>query len=513
MRIEKSIKNVAAASIGQMLSYILGFISRMIFIKMLGSDYLGINGVFTNILTVLSILELGMGASITIFLYKPIAEKNYPLVNSLLKYYKSYYNKLGIIISILALCLIPFLRFIIKEELPNINVIAVYIIFIIINVIPYFVASYKTLIDVRQERYIINIIHYIVNIIMIGFQILALLLYKNYYLYLALQLMFLIIENAIIVFVYNKKYKYKTNEIEKLDEDMKSNVRKKMKSMVAQQAGLIVLNSTDSIVISSMIGVKTVGIYSNYNLIISIVDTILSQIFAAIQSAVGNLYVTENVEKTYSIYKNISFINFWMVAICITELFSLIDPFIGIWIGKEYIMDFKVVIIMIINLMIMGLNRTSYIYKYGIGIIEKDRYASIIGAILNIGISIFLANRVGLIGIFIGTTISILLTKTFVEPYILYRYVFKKNFLKWVLNYLLQVFLIGLICTLCYVCNLTINTSNIFLDFIIKGVVTFIVSNAIIMIFSIKIPECRYFFGIISTFFNKIFKKVKDKAN
>ena len=115
MRIEKSIKNVAAASIGQMLSYILGFISRMIFIKMLGSDYLGINGVFTNILTVLSILELGMGASITIFLYKPIAEKNYPLVNSLLKYYKSYYNKLGIIISILALCLIPFLRFIIKE--------------------------------------------------------------------------------------------------------------------------------------------------------------------------------------------------------------------------------------------------------------------------------------------------------------------------------------------------------------------------------------------------------------
>lgn len=509
MRVEKSIKNVAVAITGQMLSYILGFISRMIFIKMLGSDYLGINGVFTNILTVLSILELGMGASITIFLYKPIAEKNYSLVNSLLKYYKNYYNKLGVIVSILALCMIPFLKFIIKEELPNLNVIFVYVIFIIINVIPYFVASYKTLIDVRQERYIINIVHYLVNMVMTAFQIVALLLYKNYYLYLVLQLIFLIIENAIIVLVYNKKYKYKTAEIKKLDEEMKSKVRKKMKSMVSQQAGLIVLNSTDSIVISSMIGVKTVGIYSNYNLIISIIDSVLSQIFAAIQSAVGNLYATENVEKTYRIYKNISFINFFMVAICVTELFSLVDNFIEIWIGKEYIMDFKVVIVMIINLMIMGLNRTSYIYKYGIGIIEKDKYASIIGAVLNIVISIFLADKIGLIGIFIGTTISILLTKTFVEPYILYKYVFKKGFIKWVLNYLLQVFLIAGICALCYFCNSYINFSSLIVNFILKGVITLVLTCLIIFIFSKKTPEYKYFFDIFKDVIRQKFKKFK----
>lgn len=507
IRTKSSIRNASMALIGQLLSYILNFVVRLIFIKILGDEYMGVNGLFTNILATLAFVELGMGASITIFLYKPVAENDEKRIIVLIQYYKKAYRIIGIIVLIMAICLIPFLPMIIKDITIPVNVVAVYIVFIIMNVIPYFFAAEKTMIDVNQEKYIITLIHYILNIIMLIVQAVLLSIMKNYYLYIGIQLLTSLLENIIISNIAKKKYTYlKKKSNDKIDKETKHSIIKKMKAMTLQQIGLIVLTSTDNILISSMVGVRWVGLYSNYYLLISVIESVISQVFSAIQSSIGNLNVMSTEEKKYKVYNCTLFINFWLVCFATVCLVVLIDPFIKMFFGEDYLMPKVVVYVIIFNTYILNINKANAIYKYATGHIEEDKYAALIGAILNLIVSIVLTKLIGISGIFLGTTISTLLTKSFVEPYIIHKYIFKKSMkysVKRYINYLFFTILISII-----IINLVniITISNQFVDFIVKGIITVISINIFIILVYHKSDEYHYAIQILAS--NKIFGKI-----
>ena len=500
MRTEKSIKNVTIALIGQGLYYIFSFILRTIFIKTLGNEYLGINGLFTNILYVISIVELGFGATIIVFLYKPIAEKNIEKIAQLENFYSNIYRKIGVLIFVIAMLVIPFLSVLandVSEKVKN-QLVYVYIIFVINSVMNYFFIHYRSIVEANQEKYIITLVHYTCNIILLIVQAIVLILYKNFILYMIVQLISTIIENIVISIIAKKKYKnifsINTSSIDKKE---KIQIFKKTKSMSCQLIGNIVLNGTDNIVISAMAGINWVGLYSNYYLIISVIDSFTAQIFSAIQASIGNLNVIENEDKKYKIYKVLDFINFWIAAFCSISFGIIVNKFVQFWVGKEYVLSNFIVMVITINLYLQLANKVNTIYKYSTGIIEKDRYAPMIGVIINIILSIILTKILGVIGVFIGTTIALLCTQTFVEPYILYKYVFKKPFTSKVKNYIFRFIFTLIIGTVLFKIVTFIDIKNQILELITLVMLCIIIINIIIIFVYKNKTEFNFVYDII----------------
>lgn len=516
MRTEKSIKNVVIALIGQCFSYILNFVLRMIFIRTLGNEYLGINGLFTNIISIISIVELGFGAAITIFLYKPIAERNTKQISKLILYYAKIYRRIGIIIFCISMGVIPFLSFLIGNVSSNIKeqIIYLYIIFITNSIIPYFFIHFRSIVEANQEKYIITCIHYILNIFLLIMQGCILVVYKNFTLYMFFQLFFTSVENILISCIAKKKYQELFIKQEKeLEKREKKQIFRKTKSMSFQLIGNIVLNGTDNIVMSILAGINWVGLYSNYYLIISVIENLMTQIFSAIQASIGNMNAIENKEKKYYIYKVLDFINFWVASFCTISFWIIIDYFIIFWIGTDYVLPKTIIFIITINLYIQLSNKVNTIYKYSSGIIEKDKYASLIGALINIVLSIVLTKWIGVIGIFIGTTISLLTTQTFVEPYILYKYIFNHKYIYKIKTYIersLFTFFIGL---LVWQFTNWMNLPNNIVGIITLIITCIIVVNGSIFILYRNTDEMKYIKQLINKIKIKIgIKILKDKS-
>ena len=500
MRTEKSIKNVTIALIGQGLYYIFSFILRTIFIKTLGNEYLGINGLFTNILYVISIVELGFGATVIVFLYKPIAEKNIEKIAELENFYSNIYRKIGILIFVIAMFVIPFLPVLANDVSENVKnqLVYVYIIFVINSVMNYFFIHYRSVIEANQEKYIITLIHYLCNVILLVVQAIILIVYKNFILYMTVQLISTIVENIIISIIARKKYSYifsiKTDSISK---DEKNKIFKKTKSMSCQLIGNIVLNGTDNIVISTMVGINWVGLYSNYYLIISVIDSFTAQIFSAIQASIGNLNVIESRDKKYEIYKILDFINFWIAAFCSISFGIIANKFVEFWVGQEYVLSNIIVLVITINLYLQLANKVNTIYKYSTGTIEKDRYAPMIGAIINIVLSIILTKFLGVIGVFIGTTIALLCSQTFVEPYILYKYVFKKHFDQKVKTYIFRFIFTMILGFVLFKVLSIVNIQNLIIELAFLIIVCTIFVNVIIILLYKNKQEFNFLVNII----------------
>ena len=506
MRTEKSIKNVTIALIGQGLYYVFSFVLRTIFIKTLGNEYLGINGLFTNILYVISIVELGFGATVIVFLYKPIAEKNIEKIAQLENFYANIYRKIGILIFVIAMFVIPFLPALVNDISENVKnqLVYVYIIFVVNSVMNYFFIHYRSIIEANQEKYIITLIHYLCNVILLVVQAIVLIVYKNFILYMTVQLISTIVENIIISIVARKKYSslfaMKTASISK---DGKNKIFKKTKSMSCQLIGNIVLNGTDNIVISAMAGINWVGLYSNYYLIISVIDNFATQIFSAIQASIGNLNVIEGKEKKYEIYKILDFINFWIAAFCSISFGIIVNKFVEFWVGKEYVLSNIIVLVITINLYLQLANKVNTIYKYSTGTIEKDRYAPMIGAIINIVLSIVLTKFWGVIGVFIGTTIALICSQTFVEPYVLYKYVFRKQFNSKVKTYMFRFTLTVFLGLILFKIISLINIQNLIIELIVLVMLCIIIVNAVIILLYKNKPEFSFIINIIKKLLKK----------
>lgn len=503
-RTEKSIINFLCALIGQGLGLLISFISRIFFIKLLGNEYLGLNGLFTNILSVLSLAELGVGTAITYSLYKPIADNNTRKLKMLMQFYKKVYTLIGIIILILGICITPFLNLFLKE-IPTINNIElIYILFVINTAISYFY-SYKTnLIIANQKNYITTIYHYISIIILNIVQIIYLFFQKNYIGYLFLQIIATLLENILISAKANKMYPYLKNKTKiPLDFTTKNSIIKNTKAMMMHKIGGVVVNSTDNILISIIIGLSSVGLYSNYYLIINALNKIISQLYSSITASVGNLCASSTKIKQYLIYKSINFLTFWIYSFSSICLLILFNPFIEIWLGKEYLFSMDIVLILVINYYITGMRKSVLTFREATGLFEKDKYKALVESIVNIVFSILLAKKLGILGIFLGTFISSISTCVWVEPYILYKYGFNRKITIYFKNYLKQFILTILLASFTYFICSKIDI-NIYANFIIYSIICLMVPNAILYFIFSDSREFKYLY-------NNVFCKITAK--
>ena len=506
-RTENTIKNVKTGFKVQLINKIMAFVVRTVFIKCLNTEYLGVNGLFTNVLTILSFAELGIGTAIIFSMYKPVADNNKEKIKTLMSLYKKTYNIIGGVVFILGLLVIPFMNIIVKDA-PNIkeNIILIYILFLINTASSYFFTYKKSIIIAHQKQSIINNIDSIFYIIKSIFEILFLILTKNFIIYLVIQIGGTILENFYLSHVANKMYPYlKEKNIEKLNKKESKDIFSNVKSLVIYKFGGVIMNGTDNILISALINVSTVGIVSNYNLIILSVKSILSSALNGVTASVGNLNAIGNKEQKEKVYYDLTFVYYLVYTFCSIAFIVLLNPFIKIWLGEKYILGISISIALAISFFVEGMRQTGYIYRTTLGLFQKAQVTPYIGATTNIVLSIVLCKIFGLVGIFIATSIAQLVSYSWIDTHLIYKYELQKSSKKYYTKYLLYfiTFTIELLITL-FICNFI--SINAYVDFVLKVIIVMLVPNVLNLIIYKKTNE-------YTTISNKIIKPILKKLH
>lgn len=515
MRVENSIKNIYVNIITQIIIVLLGFISRKVFIDSLGTEYLGINGLLTNVLSMLSLVEGGVGISIVYNLYKPLAEGDKPKIIALVQLYKKIYGILAISVFILGISLYPFLGLFIKEGEKVKFLFIVYLMFVIKNVISYLNAHKWSLINADQKGYILAKYNLIFTVTTTISRIVILKFTNNYIMYLLIELLIIVIQNVWNGRIVNIRYMYiRTKEKYEVDTDIKENLKTNVKAIFLHNIGSYCVFGTDNLLISALIDLRTVGLYSNYTMIINQLSALVNPIISSIGASVGNLIATEDDKKVYEIFNVTYLINFWIYSLSVIFLYNLLEPFIDLWLGKGLLLGKLNFVIILLNFYLTGLRKTVSIFKEKGGIFSEDKYIPILEAIINLGASIILAKEFGLIGIFLGTTISSIVLPIWVQAKLVYNKLFNKSVSIYFSKYMLYLVLTlgaGSICTL--LCN-SMSVRGL-LGLIIKGLICLIIPNIIYFIVLFRTKEVSYILTILRKllYSNKLNRFTNRKIN
>ena len=490
-RVNKSKKNITFGIIYQVITLFVNFIVRTIFIKMLSSDFLGMNGLFSNILSVLSLAELGIGHAIVFSMYKPLKNKDYDKLARINYFYKNIYRTIGFIVLLLGLLVVPFLKYILNFEHEVQNVSLYYILFLLNSVSSYFLIYKTSIVEADQNGYLLKIVNTIFSIVRLVGQILSLTIFRSYLAYLIIQLLVSILTNYTTSIIAEKKYPFIKEEKE-LPKEEKKTIFGNVKSLFMYQIGGVVLNNTDNIIISMICGTAIVGLYSNYCMIISAIETTLSMIFTSIVSSIGNFNVEKSNEDQHKLFKSLNIVATWIYGFCSICFLILFQDFIKLWAGDEYLLSYEVVIISVINFYIRGILYPIWCYRNTTKLFTKTKNVMLIAAIINIILSIILGKFMGIFGILFATAISRLLTNIWYEPYVLYKDFFKKDVKKYYITNILNFAFVTIIFFVIYFICSNIYISNEWIRLILKGVICLIFVNIIMYVRYRNNDEFKY---------------------
>ncbi|MBQ8526779.1 MAG: oligosaccharide flippase family protein [Clostridia bacterium] len=484
----KIFRNTFVGTLCYFATLLIGFVTRTIFIYLLGKDYLGINGLFTNILSLLSFAEMGIGTAIIYALYKPLAEDNKREVAALMNFYKKAYSFIGIFITVAGLCLAPFLGVLIKDK-PDIQYLELFYILILADtVVSYFFTYKRSIIIASQNSYLNSLNNTVFTLLQNVLQIVILIITHSYILFLTVRIFTTLMSNiaiskkADVLFPYLKEYKE-----EHIEKKTLKSIVKNVVAMMCSKFGAVMVAGTDNLLISAFVGVQQVALYSNYVMINTMIYGVINQVYSAVTASVGNLNATEDTKHSYNAFQKLFFVNFVIICTCTSCLFVVFNPFIKVWIGEEYLFSMPVVGIIVLNFYITGMRNTSITYINTYGLFWQIKYKSLIEAVINIVASMVLLIRfeMGIYGVLLGTTISTLFTNVWWEPYVVYKTKFKRS----VMGYLLT--LLGYTAVTCIVCAVSQYISLLLPE---KGLLGVILRIAICLVAD---------FGIITVIFGR----------
>lgn len=492
-RTHNSILNIITGLGGYVINTILGFVCRIVFIRCLTAEYLGISGLFTNILTMLSLAELGIGNAIVFALYKPLAENDEEKIASLMQFYAKAYKIIGIVVGIFGLCMIPFLGFVIKDP-PNIkeNLYVIYLLYLFNTSSSYFFSYKSSLIMADQQNYIVTGLNYIVTIIQSILQLIYLLVTKEYMGYLIIQTVGTLAFNFIISYIADKKYPYiKEKNIKQLSKKERKGLTSNIKALTIWKLSGLLVNNTDNIIITYFSGLATVGISSNYTLLSTTLNSLLNQVFNGITASVGNHNAIESKEKKLEMFNFINMMNFWLFGWATVGIVVLSSDIVKLCFGQGYVLPFNIPCIIGLNFYMVGMQSAVWTYKNTMGLFRQGRYLLIFTAILNLIFSIILGNKWGLFGILLATAISRLLTNTWYDPYVVFKYgldIKPSIYFKKYIFYSI-ILIITIIITMFFG---SIFNFPIFFNGIIKFVFCCIIPNGIFILLFFRTKEFEY---------------------
>lgn len=490
-----SILNGTSGIVVQIFTTLLTFLVRTVFVKCLDDAYLGVNGLFSNIFTLLSLAELGIGNAIIFRLYKPIAENDYITVKRLVTFYKRCYTYIAIAVGAIAISLLPFLNYLIKANTEIEGLHIIYLIYILDTVSSYAFTHKISLISAYQRERVVSLNTLCTNIVTSVLQILSLLLLKSFYLYLIIKIICFLAFRFFLKKRVDREYPYINEEPhETVSKTTAKEIFNDVKALFAYKIGSALLNGSDNIIISAFIGTNHVGIYSNYYLIISAVKTMMVRLLHGFNASIGNLNAVGDKETKKNVFFQVNYLTFFLFSFGCACLLALTEDFIKLWIGMKYLFDTKILIVLVICFYVSGCHQIIMTYRDTTGLFRKGWYMPIITAIVNIVLSIIGAKTLGVLGVFMATFISQLLTRTWFDPFLVCKYKLSVNPFMYYWRYLYFALAAGMNVFITYkLCSL-ITLAGIF-GFAVKCLVALTSAAMLNIILTFWMPEFRMLFA------------------
>lgn len=517
IRTENFLKNMKINFIFYLINIFILFISRSIFIKLLGTEIAGLNSLYNSLIGLLNIAELGIGGAIGYSLYKPLKDNDYQKIKDIMELFKYYYSIVSKIIFVLGLILSLFLPFLIKGQVNIIEAYIYYFMYLINCSISYLFTYKQTLIIADQKQYKISYILNISKIIKVVIQCITIYITKSFVLWLLIEILFNILSmyltNNKIDLEYNDNLKFTNNKSIKLIKKENFEIGKNIKNIFFHKIGTFVIFQTDSIIITAFSTLKETAIYANYIMIINSLSGLISTAIGSIMPSVGNFIAEKSDDEIYKKFRTLYLFDNILALFISLVTYQIINEFIVFWVGKEYLFSSYIVLTLIINLYIQISRGTIDRFKSCYGI-YWDISAPIIESIVNLISSIYLAYKIGIIGVFIGTIISNIIIVGIWKPYILFKEGFKKNiylYIKQSMIIYVKNIIICLIVNYCYKnCIYKLYLNNIFINIIIHFILVSILCFLLIILFYFKNIEFKEIINIIKYQF---IKKIKCKFN
>ncbi len=427
-RVQSAVRNIAFGQMGNLITQLLGFVLRTVFISHLGDTLNGVNDLYTGILSVLSMAELGVGTALNYSLYKPVAEKDYEKIKSYMQLYKKAYRVIGLVIAVIGLAISPFLPYLVKqpEGVGLKDLTLYYFIFLFNTVSSYFVAYKYSLVNAEQKNYIQTNIITVTKMITVSLQIVVILTTGSFYAYLLTAAAIELLQKIFVSTYLNKRYPYlKESDVKPLTKEETGEIVNKTKALVFHKVGDVARLQTDSMIISAFINVTLVGFVGNYNMVLNSAANVVNIIFNSVLSSFGNLIATESKEKQYRMFKVYRFAACWIYGFSAVGFALLLTPFVWLWQGEEKTLAFGVVGAVLLDYYFKGDRIVLSNFKTAAGVFEQDKYLALIQGVVNLVISIVLVQEIGLLGVYIGTIISGLIANI-TKPVIIYRVILQK---------------------------------------------------------------------------------------
>lgn len=426
-RTKNGIRNMIWGGINRLVIIVIPFVLRTIFVYFLGVEYLGLNSLFTSILTVLNLAELGFSNAIVYNMYKPIAENDTEKICALMRYYRSVYRIIGCIVTVIGVLLIPFLDNLINGEIPSdINLTVLYLMFLGNTAVSYFLFAYKNcILTAYQREDIISKINIVLKLVMYIAQAILLIVFKSYYGYVVCMIINTIVTNIITAY-YSDKYYPEYQCKGEISEDSRKVIKKNIQGLMIGKLCMVSRNAFDNIFLSLFIGLNMVTIYGNYYYIMNAVSGMLIIIMTSIGAGIGNSVATEPVSKNYSDFKKFIFMYSWVSGWCVICLFCLYQPFMLIWMGKDLMFPMLDVVLICIYFYSLTMGDVRSQYSAATGLFWENRIYVFVEAIVNIILNYFLGKVWGVHGIILATWISIFFINFGWGSRVIYKYYFKQ---------------------------------------------------------------------------------------
>ena len=499
-RVKSATRNIAFGYLGQIATALMSFILRTVFVMHLSEELLGINALYSNILSLLNMAELGIGTALNFSLYGPVARGETEKIKSYMRLYRKAYMVIACVVAVIGIVLSPFLKFLIRN--PGNNTIRdltiYYFIFLFNTVSSYFVAYKYSLINAEQKNYIQTNILTITKVITVFFQIIVVVVTENFYLYLLTDAVVQLVQKIFVSRYLDKMYPYlKDKKVEKLSKEESDEVWTKTKALVFHKVGDVARLQTDALIISSFIEVAMAGVVDNYNMIISTVSNFVNIIFNSVISSFGNLIATESKEKQFAMFRVYRFFASWIYGFSCVGFMVLLTPLIRLWLGDKWILTTSAVYCILIDYYFKGDRIVLSNYKTAAGVFEPDKYLALIQGAVNLVLSITLVmTPLGITGIYIGTIVSGLIANI-TKPIIIYGTCFDKKaggYFVDTLKYLASMVSVLVICNLISTKVLEKLTIP---SFILMGIIITVLFNGVYLILYGRSEEFKYITGKI----------------
>lgn len=489
-RTEYTMMNTTVGIIGYGINTLLSFVSRVVFTKCLSADYLGVNGLFINLLGLLSLAELGVGGAVVYALYKPLAEHDEKKIAALVRFYATAYRIIGIVVALVGLAMLPFLNIIITEP-PNIqeSIYVLYLLNLFNSASTYFFSYRSSLIIAAQHNYVVSLTSYVIAIVQNVVQIGILILTRSYIAYLLVQTAGTFLFNVAVYIIAGRMFPYiRGKQTESLSKNERQTLFGNIRDLLIYKISGLLVNNTDNILITFFNGLTTTGIASNYTMLVNTLNSLMSLLFNGLTASVGNHNATESTQKKYEMFSFLNMMNFWIFGWGALGIIFCSGDLVLLFFGREYVMSTAIPFIMAVNFFSVGMMNAVWTYKHTMGLFHYGRFIQFATGILNLFFSVALGKIWGIFGILAATFLARLCTSLWYDPYAVFKYGFQKPVTQYVTHLLYDFIVLAIAGGSCYLVTRWIG-GPLLLQLVYKMIVCSVITNAIFFIAFYKTPE------------------------